>query len=64
MKMIISEYITSIRKNGENFEFFGDGDGDFEEKSTGANDLVIVDYIKFCYDQIKIAGEYLKKNKK
>ena len=45
-------------------KFYGDAEGDFEESSFEVDKMLVLNYILYCEEQIKLANEYLSKKDK
>lgn len=66
---MINKYLNKIRKNKSYnndytkeiyiYDFFGDGEGDYEEISDLTTKECLVEYIKECFKQIELANECL-----
>jgi hypothetical protein len=59
-KHIKEEYFP-VEKIITDYIFTGDGAGDFEKHSDNASEKAVRNYIEYCQEQIKIAGEYYHK---
>jgi hypothetical protein len=72
MSYIIDRFINEIKKEdllnnyyeklGDKYIFYGDGFGDFEERSDKTTKNCLENYIKDCEEQIKLAKEVLERD--
>lgn len=66
MNRQLENYINSIRRfrnpvtDKDEYDFFGDGQGDFEKIGNSASKELIKDYISYLEEQKRWAKEYHK----
>ena len=60
----LTKNINHITKYEDSFFFFGDTNHGYESRAPEADIKIIIEYIDYCQEQLKLAQEYLKLNKK
>ena len=63
-EIIIRKVMNKDYEEIDEFEFRGDGQGDFETSSNCTDEKCILDYIKHCEEQIVLSEKYLRRAQK